>query len=187
MGDPRESYTLLSKKVLGGIALLVYTRDTTVTDRVVDVRVATAACGIFGRMGNKGAVGVRVTIEDGDSEKAPEGEDTGDTVLTFATAHLAAHDSGLERRNQDWRSIVERLVFAPDGPSEYYKPKRAKDVFAKLAKATALDAGGIQIYDTSYRELSNVRRFQRADSDFSPVFFFGYACLRPLEVVASTC
>ncbi|KAL8293008.1 hypothetical protein RQP46_000702 [Phenoliferia psychrophenolica] len=153
--SPHETYTLLSKKCLGGIALLVYTRDRTTTSRVVDVRVATAACGIFRRMGNKGAVGVRITIEEEENddegdEKADDGEDTGDTVFTFVTAHLAAHDHGLERRNEDWRSIVERLVFAPDGPSEFYKPKRAKDVFKKLVQASTLNAGGIQIYDTSY-------------------------------------
>ncbi|KAM0754092.1 DNase I-like protein [Meredithblackwellia eburnea MCA 4105] len=153
--DGVETYTLMSKKVLGGIALLVYTRDKTVTNRVVDVRVATAACGMFNRMGNKGAVGCRITLEEGDSDEATlvEGDvdgDTGNTVLTFVTAHLAAHDSGLQRRNLDWKSIVERLVFAPDGPSEHYRPLRARDVFAKVKQATALDAGGIQIYDTSY-------------------------------------
>ena len=49
-----ETYTLLSKAVLGGIVLLVYSRDKTVTRNVVEVRVARAACGIFRVMGNKG-------------------------------------------------------------------------------------------------------------------------------------
>lgn len=157
----------MSKKVLGGIALLVYTRDLTITNKVVDVRVATAACGIFRLMGNKGGVGVRITVDDiSDHDDEDEEEvtgkieeshmeeknNTGNTVYTFVTAHLAAHDHGLQRRNEDYRSIVERLVFSPDGPSEFYQPSRSKNIFKDLEKTTAADAGGIQIYDTSYRE-----------------------------------
>merc|ERR1711939_613991 len=40
--------------------------------------------------------------------------DEQEEVLTFVAAHLAAHDSGLERRNSDYRQIVRRLVFPPD-------------------------------------------------------------------------
>lgn len=162
-----ETYTLMAKKVLGGIALLVYTRDLTITNKVVDVRVATAACGVFRLMGNKGGVGVRISVDDisdsGDEEEEEvirepseshleEKDSTGNTVYTFVTAHLAAHDHGLQRRNEDYRSIVERLVFSHDGPSEFYQPSRSKNVYKSLENATVSDAGGIQIYDTSYRK-----------------------------------
>lgn len=167
----KETYTLLAKKVLGGIALLVYGRDKTITNKVVDVRVATSGVGVFGLMGNKGAVGVRISVDqfgEGDDEdetmkekieinsdeKLGEGikdDSTGDTVYTFVTAHLAAHDHGLARRNQDWQSIVERLIFSTDGPSEVYEPTKKKDVFKSLVKNNDyVGAEGIQIYDTSY-------------------------------------
>lgn len=74
----QETYTLLSKAVLGGIVLLVYARDKTVTKAVVEVRVARAACGIFRVMGNKGAVGVRVTIDENPRAGLEQGEDSED-------------------------------------------------------------------------------------------------------------
>lgn len=150
----KEAYTLVAKKVLGGISLLVYTRDKTVTAKVVDVRVATAACGIFNLMGNKGAVGVRIVLDDGEEEDDKKSvdsqENTGDSVFTFVNAHLAAHDSGLQRRNEDYKSIVERLVFNPDEASEYFQPKRTSNVFAGVPVTSGTDAPGIGIYDTSY-------------------------------------
>lgn len=135
----------------------MYGRDETVTSKVVDVRVAKAACGIGRLMGNKGAVGVRVVLdpEEGEvDEENSEEEHSGHTVLTFVTAHLAAHDSGLQRRNEDWRSIVERLVFAPgmEGESEQFKiPEgRRRDVFKALRrKWLPSEPKGVQIYDTS--------------------------------------
>ncbi|CEQ39988.1 SPOSA6832_01559, partial [Sporobolomyces salmonicolor] len=104
--DVGESYTLVARRALGGIALLVYGRDCTVTSRIPRVDVATAGCGVGGLMGNKGAVGIRVSLEE------EEGE--GMSSWTFVTAHLAAHQNQVERRNRDWRSIVERLVFVDD-------------------------------------------------------------------------
>ncbi|GAA5896752.1 hypothetical protein JCM5296_002993 [Sporobolomyces johnsonii] len=104
--DVDETYTLVARRALGGIALLVYGCDRTVTSRIRRVDVATAGCGVGGLMGNKGAVGIRVSLEE-------EG-DEGMSSWTFVTAHLAAHQNQVERRNKDWRSIVERLVFVDD-------------------------------------------------------------------------
>jgi phosphatidylinositol-bisphosphatase len=82
---------------------------------VKSVEVATAGVGIGGLMGNKGAVGVRVTLVEPEAEK---GEKT--SVWTFVSAHFAAHASQkhLERRNADWKSVVERLVFVDDAGRE---------------------------------------------------------------------
>lgn len=68
-------------------------------------------------MGNKGAVGVRVTlVEPGAKEETTDGT----SVWTFVSAHLAAHadQKQLERRNADWKSIVEKLVFVDEGGRE---------------------------------------------------------------------
>lgn len=56
-------------------------------------------------MGNKGAVGLRFEYS--------VGEET--MELTVVAAHLAPMEGALERRNQDWKSIVQRLVFKPVG------------------------------------------------------------------------
>lgn len=53
-------------------------------------------------MGNKGAVGARFTYHKGDSY----------TELAFVAAHLAAMEDAVLRRNEDWKNIVRRLVFA---------------------------------------------------------------------------
>ncbi|GAA5954018.1 hypothetical protein JCM3765_000725 [Sporobolomyces pararoseus] len=96
------TYSLVSRKSLGGIALLVYSNDKTLTEKLQSVQVATAGCGIFNLMGNKGAVGIRLKLK------------TEETSWTFVTAHLAAHQNKVERRNRDWKEIVERLVFVDE-------------------------------------------------------------------------
>lgn len=130
--DEEESFTLAARGALGGTALLVYTRDATISARVQSVQIQTAACGVLGLMGNKGGVGARIVLgKSSGSSTAVDGEGDGDRVplmsaessirgdeqeevLTFVAAHLAAHDSGLERRNSDYRQIVRRLVFPQD-------------------------------------------------------------------------
>ncbi|GAA5871665.1 hypothetical protein JCM8547_007112 [Rhodosporidiobolus lusitaniae] len=109
----RPSYVPIAQRAIGGIALVVFARRD-VSSRVERVETATVGCGAAGLMGNKGAVGVRVTLLpfSGSGEKGGEGEG-GNGVLTFVTAHLQAHQSEkhLRWRNRDWRSIVEGLVF----------------------------------------------------------------------------
>ncbi|GAA5944559.1 phosphoinositide 5-phosphatase INP54 [Sporobolomyces koalae] len=100
-GETRETYSLVARKALGGIALLVYSNDRTLTSQLDRVEIATAACGIVNMMGNKGAVGIRVNMKQGES-------------WTFVTAHLAAHQNQVERRNRDWKEIVQRLVFVDE-------------------------------------------------------------------------
>lgn len=57
-------------------------------------------------MANKGAVGIRVTLGPDDEKSLGS-----DEVFTFVSAHLAAHDHGLQRRNADYQTIVRRLLF----------------------------------------------------------------------------
>lgn len=58
----KERYSLLAKVVNVGVALLVYAKDTGVARKVRDVQTKWTGCGP-GWMGNKGAVGVRFTVE----------------------------------------------------------------------------------------------------------------------------
>merc|ERR1712093_441782 len=55
-----------------------------------------------GTTGNKGAIGVRFTYHGNGTS----------TELAFVAAHLAAMESDLERRNEDWKNIVRGLVFS---------------------------------------------------------------------------
>lgn len=103
----KSSYTLLSTTSMGGLLLFVFCLDE-LSALVESVVTASAGVGIFGLMGNKGAVGSRIIMKDG-------------IIYTFVTAHLAAHDHGLLRRNEDYKNIVERLIFStPTGESQIY-------------------------------------------------------------------
>lgn len=120
----RVTYSLVARESIGGIALLVYSNDSTVTDRIErgSIETATVGCGVLNLMGNKGAVAVRFNLVESEQEQQRDSSDDKDdkdgggdtTSYTFVSAHLAAHQNKVERRNRDWREIVERLVFARD-------------------------------------------------------------------------
>ncbi|CAD6952634.1 unnamed protein product [Tilletia controversa] len=105
-GGP-EMYDLVAAVHMVGIVLFVYTRvKTDISARLREIRTAKVGTGLLGIMGNKGAVGVRLVI-------AGEKPNTPDEVYTFLSAHLAAHDHNVPRRNKDWANIVRRMVFTP--------------------------------------------------------------------------
>ena len=89
---------------VGMTALLVFARQD-VSREVRCTAHAGTGLGVL-QMGNKGAVGCRLSssIKDGD-------EGHGTLSLTFIAAHLAPMEGGTARRNLDWANIVRRLVF----------------------------------------------------------------------------
>ncbi|RDW62202.1 hypothetical protein BP6252_11635 [Coleophoma cylindrospora] len=91
-------YTAVMARNVGMTALVVFAKDPAA---VRDLETAGVGVGLWD-MGNKGAVGVRFTYHRSD----------GETELTFVAAHLAAMEDEVERRNQDWKSIVRGLVFS---------------------------------------------------------------------------
>ncbi|CEH13018.1 Inositol-1,4,5-triphosphate 5-phosphatase (synaptojanin), INP51/INP52/INP53 family [Ceraceosorus bombacis] len=177
-GGGPENYALVARVQLVSIVLYVYARERvdagshapSIAQRVKEVRTSTAAFGLLGLMGNKGATGVRVVLA-GATPGSP------DEVLTFVCAHLTAHDHNVAKRNADWRNIVQRLVFAPDavqglpssspsGPqgggragdanpdvdalSKQYQAEKESSAKRSAEKATALDQQDHSIYDTSH-------------------------------------
>ncbi|KAL1835342.1 hypothetical protein VTJ49DRAFT_6977 [Mycothermus thermophilus] len=101
-------YTLVRAKNVGMTAMLLYARDPTAVTAIAE-----AECG-FGAadMGNKGAVGLRVTWKDGGGGGGDGTQQEKTTELTFVAAHLAAMEWNLKKRNANWRSIVAGLTFA---------------------------------------------------------------------------
>ena len=99
-----QPYTLVRAKNVGMTAILLFARDPDSIRKIEE-----AECG-FGAadMGNKGAVGLRVTW--GGQEDSVELNKT--TELTFVATHLAAMEWNLKKRNANWRSIVSGLTFA---------------------------------------------------------------------------
>ncbi|KAK4240132.1 Endonuclease/exonuclease/phosphatase [Achaetomium macrosporum] len=104
-GGSTAPYTLVRAKNVGMTAILLYARDSTAIRKIEE-----AECG-FGAadMGNKGAVGLRITW----GGQRGDGTEPGKTTeLTFVAAHLAALEWNLKKRNSNWRTIVSGLTFA---------------------------------------------------------------------------
>lgn len=115
-----HSYVNIFTRNLGLTALMVFARDG-VADNVTWLNMAGVGLGVS-EMGNKGAVGVRLGYR-------PSG--SGEMQLTFVSAHLAPMEDGLDRRNEDYKSIVQRLVFVPD-PSRKPPARDEEDEDAPL-------------------------------------------------------
>ncbi|KAK0628580.1 Endonuclease/exonuclease/phosphatase [Bombardia bombarda] len=105
-------YTLVRAKNVGMTAILLFARRPAAVHHIEE-----AECG-FGAadMGNKGAVGLRVTWSDGSKQPEDGQEDAVElartTELTFVATHLAAMEWNLQKRNANWRTIASSLTFA---------------------------------------------------------------------------
>nr|XP_001396819.2 inositol 5-phosphatase [Aspergillus niger CBS 513.88] len=96
----------------GMTGLMVFARSD-VADQVSSIDTARVGFGVQ-QMGNKGAVGARIAYRGAASAGDP-------LDLTFAAAHLAPMEHAVEQRNEDWRSLVERLVFS-------YSPAAGREI-----------------------------------------------------------
>ncbi|OQV19290.1 Inositol polyphosphate 5-phosphatase OCRL-1 [Hypsibius exemplaris] len=103
----KAAYKLVRVIRLVGMMLLVYVLEKH-AGHVKNVAAAHVGTGIMGWMGNKGGVGIRLEFHGSE--------------LCFVSAHFAAHTEEVERRNEDFRNICERMVF-----NQLQFPKRIKD------------------------------------------------------------
>ncbi|KAL1974514.1 hypothetical protein VTN31DRAFT_4718 [Thermomyces dupontii] len=101
-------YTNLVTEYCGMTGILVFVR-TDVAHRVALVSTAATGLGVHD-MGNKAAVAARLAYRVPDTDE--------DVELTFVAAHIAPMEHDFKRRNEDWRKIVERLVFVRDVQTE---------------------------------------------------------------------
>jgi hypothetical protein len=96
--DNAPIYDPTAARNLGMTGIMVFAKDP---EAIRDIETAGVGVGLA-EMGNKGAVGIRLTYQAHGSS----------TELTFVAAHLAAMESELLRRNEDWKNIVRGLIFA---------------------------------------------------------------------------
>lgn len=96
-------YTMVRARNVGMTAILLFARDPAAIHHIQEAGVG------FGvqDMGNKGAVGLRVTWSDSQGAGGPGSS----TELTFVATHLAAMEWNVKKRNANWRSIVSALTF----------------------------------------------------------------------------
>jgi len=91
-----DTFDLVQKVVLVGMAMLVFVRRP-LMNVVNNVYPGHLGFGIFGQGGNKGAVGVRMEIED--------------TSFCFINAHLDAHQDKYVERCKNWKLTMTKLEF----------------------------------------------------------------------------
>lgn len=99
-GDVHQGYKVISREAIGMTGIMVFSQDSSAIE---DVETAGVGVGLW-QMGNKGAVSVRFSFADKDSDARTE--------FTFVSAHLAATEGAVSRRNEDWKHIVRGLVFS---------------------------------------------------------------------------
>ncbi|KAK4544742.1 hypothetical protein LTR36_003991 [Oleoguttula mirabilis] len=94
-------YNTVVTRNVGMTGIMVFARHE-LAGKIRSTETAGVGVGVW-EMGNKGAVGVRLGLGLGEG-----GEETS---LSFVAAHLAPMEGAWRKRNADWRSICEGLVF----------------------------------------------------------------------------
>ena len=90
----KADYVLLRSEQLVGTSLIIFTK-TTIAKHVRNVEATTKKTGLKGMAGNKGAVAVRLELDD--------------STFCFVTAHFAAGHSNYEQRNLGEYYIHQKL------------------------------------------------------------------------------
>ncbi|KAI1263909.1 DNase I-like protein [Xylariaceae sp. FL1019] len=98
---PKEPiFTLVTSRNVGMTGIMLFARDPSALRKTKDTEVGFGA----GQMGNKGAVGVRSLFVRQNAKGISKA-----TELTFVATHLQAFEWNLEKRNQNWETIVSGL------------------------------------------------------------------------------
>jgi hypothetical protein len=100
-GGNSQTYRNIATRNIGMTALMVFAKEA-LAGNIHQIRTAVAGVGLWD-MGNKGAVGVRLSHRSNIDDRSLD--------FTFIAAHLAPMEMGVRRRNQDWENIVRNMVF----------------------------------------------------------------------------
>ena len=92
----RHTYVFIEMKSLVGLLVCVFAKEE-VAKHITDVRTSTLSVGLMGVMGNKGGVSIRLSVYD--------------SSIVFVCTHLAAHRENVIGRNNDFKNVIEKLVF----------------------------------------------------------------------------
>lgn len=104
---------------LSGMLLLVFVRKKIASQLGACLSAATP-CGIMGVGGNKGAVGIRVSLFR--------------RIISCVNCHLAAHQGAVAKRNRNYETVMESMSFFPASANDYWR-KPAKAAVAVMAAA----------------------------------------------------
>lgn len=132
------SYVNLITRNVGMTGIMIFVREDAVPN-LEWLQTAGVGVGVQG-MGNKGAAAVRM------------GYRAGDDILSFifVSAHLAAMEDAVERRNQDYQDIAKGLVFQSEtGPKPIERDEQDEHapLLEGLPESSSSTSG---MYSTSY-------------------------------------
>ncbi|KAK4468624.1 hypothetical protein MN116_007812 [Schistosoma mekongi] len=124
-------YLRVERVRLAGIMMIVYISARLSTHlRREEISYQVVPTGVFNVMGNKGAVGIRLTVFN--------------SSMCFINCHLAAGEANLDRRNQDFREITRKMLF------EF--PVNSKNTIQSSERAYISDHDYIFVFgDLNYR------------------------------------
>ncbi|KAG7153258.1 Inositol polyphosphate 5-phosphatase OCRL-like, partial [Homarus americanus] len=158
---PKAKYQKVRLVRLVGMMLIVLVQEKHLA-YVRNVATDTVGTGIMNKMGNKGAVSVRLDLHS--------------TSICFVNAHLAAHQEELERRNEDHDCIFQRTCFHLNINSP---PKTIKDHEINMCDVNIREvakSGQFKILVeneqlTQQRNLKRIfHKFKEGDINFKPTF-----------------
>lgn len=115
----RHKYVNIFSGNVGMTVLMAFAKED-IAENVKWIERAGVGFGVQ-EMGNKGAVGLRLGYAVGEEM----------VEITLVAAHLAPMEDALERRNEDWKSAVERLVFTPIDDKRYTRPPPSPETSAE--------------------------------------------------------
>lgn len=95
-----RGFHLTGSQQLVGLLTLAFV-DEKLQKFTHSIEIAARGCGIMGKLGNKGAVALKVELHE--------------SSLCFVNCHLAAHLQYLDRRNQDYANLAAQLCFGHTG------------------------------------------------------------------------
>ncbi|GAB7359720.1 hypothetical protein MBLNU230_g6895t1 [Neophaeotheca triangularis] len=136
-GDEHVEYEWVLSRHLGLTGIMLFGRPEAVK-RIRRIETAGTGVGLW-EMGNKGAVGLRLAMSSD-----VEGSGSEEVLMTFVAAHLAPHENQCERRNADWKTLNEDMVFAPDEQASTIRDARmsAESNGENEPLLSAVDEGG---------------------------------------------
>lgn len=141
--------------------LMVFARSD-VVGRIASVQTAGVGLGLQ-QMGNKGAVGARLGwMLEGETVPVP---------LTFVAAHLAPAEDAFERRNEDWRGIVERLVFSTTTTTNHEEDSERAALLGSSTTTGEEEGEGVFTAGSGYLFLAGDLNYRTSNTQPQPADF----------------
>jgi len=153
IADEDSDYVNVIARNTGMIAVMVFVQRH-LASCVSSLQTAGVGVGVQ-EVGNKGAVGVRMRVRVGDEEERQ---------LTFVSAHLAPMEEAWKERNEDWKNIVQGLVFVDDNSNPDAREEQEEDVPLLQGTSAETPSESSMFSNNSYLFFAGDLNYRTSDS-----------------------